>query len=156
MEKYSLPNLPKGVKGAVDRNGDFYSFGSVNSLGACHDVGFRYLTLEVLKRDPRIRFEVLKNSLEHPEYYAVNYADYDFKALAIDFLGICNFAVYGTQLNNYAAIEVPNPCIAGFHVIREQQDTLIQLVKINHCSLESLRPIFSKEEYFTKYVKVKK
>lgn len=91
MEKYNISNLPRGIKGAVLRNGDFYGFDSVNMLSACHNSGFRYLTLEILNKDPKVLFESVKNELEHPEYYAVNYADYDYKALAIDFFRFMYF-----------------------------------------------------------------
>ncbi len=147
MEKYSITNLPKGMKGAVLRNGDFYSFDSVNNITACHNANFRYLTLEILKTDPRMLFENVRSQLEHPEYYDVNYSDYDYKALAIDFLGLCNFTIYGTHLGSYAAIEVPDPRIYGYKITKEEQDTLIKLVKINQCSLESLRPIFKEDNY---------
>lgn len=53
-------------------------------------------------------------------------------------------------------IEVPDSKIAGFQITKEQQNTLIQLVKINHCSIDSLRPIFKKKEYNKSYVMIKK
>lgn len=156
LEKYEYPLFPKNTTGAVDRNGDFYAFASSEKLASVHNNGFRILTLEVLKRDPIIRFEKLKSNIEHPEYYATNYGEYDFKALAIDFLGLCSFTIYGTELDNYAPIEVPIPKIGGFKITREQQDTLIQLVKINYCSIESLRPIFRHEEYSKEHILIKK
>ncbi len=145
MEKQIL----KGYKGAVDRLGNFYPFTKAEVLSACHDKGFRVLALEVLKEDPRISFLQVKDNLEHPEYYKVNYQDFDYKALAIDFLGLCSFSIYGKQLGSYAAIEVPNPSIYGYAITREQQETLCKLVEINQCSLESLRPIFQTTTYET-------
>ena len=108
----------------------------------CHDRNFRLLTLGELQEDPRILFESVKEQLEHPEFYAVNYQDYDFKALSIDFLGLCSFTIYGDKLDNYAIVEVPDPKIYGYRITKEQQETLCELVRINRCSLDSLRPIF--------------
>ncbi len=139
--------IQKGYKGAVDRLGNFYPFEKAEVLTASHDKNFRRLTLEELGQDPRIAFLEVKDTLPHPEFYDVNYQDYDFKALAIDFLGFCSFSIYGEQLGNYAAIEVPNPNIYGYSITREQQETLCKLVEINHCSLESLKPVFQTKTY---------
>ncbi len=158
MEKKNQ-SLPKGYTGAVDRLGQFYPFERAEVINASHSRKFRELTLNILRTAPRIHFEKVKGQLEHPEYYAVNYQDYDYKALAIDFLGFCVFSIYGNKLGGYAAIEVPDPEIYGYSITKEQQETLCHLVMINHCHIDSLKPIFQMEPYTTKmnqYEKIRK
>lgn len=121
IKKFSYNELEKGYRGIIDRYGDFYALDEIGNIDPIHQ------KIDLDQDTKKIYY--LRNQIP------------DYRAMFIDVLGYCNYDAYPSS--DFAIIEVPNPKINNYQITKEQQNTIIKLVKLNKNSTKSLNPIFS-------------
>ena len=135
IKKFAYNELEKGYRGIVDRFGDFYALDEIGNIDPIHQEMLpKYLKDNEI--DIVDKFEKIDLDEKTKKIYYLRNGIPDYRAMLIDVLGYCNYDAYPSS--DFAIIEVPNPKIN-----KEQQNTLIKLVKLNKNSTKSLNPIFS-------------
>ena len=140
IKKFAYNELEKGYRGIVDRFGDFYALDEIGNIDPIHQEMLpKYLKDNGI--DIVDKFEKIDLDQDTKKIYYLRNQIPDYRAMLIDVLGYCNYQAYPSS--DFAIIEVPNPKINNYQITKEQQNTLIKLVKLNKNSTKSLNPIFS-------------
>ena len=140
IKKFAYNELEKGYRGIVDRFGDFYALDEIGNIDPIHQEMLpKYLKDNGI--DIVDKFEKIDLDQDTKKIYYLRNQIPDYRAMLIDVLGYCNYDAYPSS--DFAIIEVPNPKINNYQITKEQQNTLIKLVKLNKNSTKSLNPIFS-------------
>ena len=130
IKKFAYNELEKGYRGIVDRFGDFYALDEIGNIDPIHQEMLpKYLKDNGI--DIVDKFKNLDLDEKTKKIYYLRNGIPDYRAMLIDVLGYCNYDAY------------PNPKINNYQITKEQQNTLIKLVKLNKNSTKSLNPIFS-------------
>lgn len=140
IKKFTYNELEKGYRGIVDRFGDFYALDEIGNIDPIHQ---KMVPSYLKDNDIDIieKFQNLDLDEKTKKIYYLRNGIPDYRAMIIDVLGYCNYDAYPSS--DFAVIEVPNPKINNYQITKEQQNTLIKLVKLNKNSTKSLNPIFS-------------
>ena len=144
---YGKP-LKAGFIGVVAPDGTFYAIAKVGIRSACHQEELKKLSILLSKQDPSNSLGNLflkkREQMDYPEEFYLG-DTFDYKTGFIDLWGFCNYES-SDRFNSFAAIMVPRYEINQKKITNRQTEVLMELVRLNHNSPDSLNILFYKND----------